>query len=109
MGKFLKYEDSNWRSFIIDTTANTIKRPKRPVTKEDLLGAIFVFNGKEAICLTVSCLTVSDVTEAIAAWFIGDGGIESVTYVTATDTFVYDESTLTNVFIDEFGREEMYI
>lgn len=104
MGKFLKYEDSNWRSFIIDITAGTIKRPKRPVTKEDLLGAIFVVNGEEAIGLAVS-----DVTATITAQVVAGGSIEAVTYTKATDAFAYDGSTLTNVFIDEFGREEKYI
>lgn len=104
MGKFLKYEDSNWRSFIIDTTAGTIKRPKRPVTKEDLLGAIFVVNGEEAIGLAVS-----DVTATITAQIVAGGSIEAVTYTKATDVFTLGSTTLTNIMIDEFGREEMYI
>ena len=29
MGKFLKYESSNYRTFAIDTTASKIKRPER--------------------------------------------------------------------------------
>lgn len=104
MGKFLKYEDSNWRSFIIDTTASTIKRPKRPVTKEDMLGAVIQVDVDS--CIPV---TVRNSTTAVVGVIFVDGTATTLTYTKATDVFTLGSTTLTNVMIDEFGREEKYI
>lgn len=104
MGKFLKYEDSNWRSFIIDTTAGTIKRPKRTVTAEDMLGAVIQVDTDACIPVTVR----NSSTAVVGVIFV-DGTATVLTYTKATDVFTLGSTTLTNVMIDEFGREEMYI
>jgi hypothetical protein len=105
MGKFLKYEDSNWRSFIIDTTAGTIKRPKRPVTAADMLGAVIQVDVVDS-CIPV---TVRNSSTAVVGVIFVDGTATTLTYTKATDVFTLGSTTLTNVMIDEFGREEMYI
>lgn len=102
MGKFLKYEDSNFRTFVIDTTGGTIVRPKKHITKDDLLGAIFTLKGVgEAI--------VNGIAEADGVYTIYFGlalpGGRSFTYTIETDTFYIGEQALTNIMIDEFGRE----
>jgi len=104
MGKFLKYEDSNWRSFIIDTTAGTIKRPKRPVTAADMLGAVIQVDVDACIPVTVR----NSSTAVVGVIFV-DGTATTLTYTKATDVFTLGSTTLTIVMIDEFGREEMYI
>jgi hypothetical protein len=104
MGKFLKYEDSNWRSFIIDTTAGTIKRPKRPITAEDMLGAVIQVDNDA--CISV---TVKDTSIGVVGIIFVDGTTTNLTYAKATDVFILGSTTLTNVMIDEFGREEKYI
>ena len=100
MGKFLKYEDSNFRTFVIDTTAGTIVRPKRRITQEDLLGAILKIDGEEVI--VVSSI---DVTATITASVVAGGEVAQLVYTKATDAFVLGEDSLDNVMIDEFGRE----
>lgn len=104
MGKFLKWDDSNWRTYDIDTTAGSIKRPKKVITKADLMAAIFVVDGEE--CIGVSA---KEDTTAITATAIVDGAIATIVYTLATDTFALGNTTLTNKFIDEYGREEMFI
>jgi len=104
MGKFLKWDDSNWRTYDIDTTAGSIKRPKKVITKADLMAAIFVVDGEE--CIGVSA---KEDTTAITATAIVNGAIATIVYTLATDTFALGNTTLTNKFIDEYGREEMFI
>lgn len=104
MGKYLRYEDSNWRTYKIDTTASTIKRPKKHVTKEDLFGAIFEVDGE--LCTAVS---VSETSSAVTAYILVAGEATAVVYTKATDAFSLGETALTGTFIDEFGREEMFI
>ena len=100
MGKFLKYEDSNARTFVIDTTAGTIGRPKRRITKEDLLGAILTVDGEEVIAVSVV-----EATTTITASVVADGEVAQLVYTKATDAFTLGEDSLDNVMIDEFGRE----
>ena len=100
MGKFLKYEDSNFRTFVIDTTAGTIARPNRRITQEDLLGAILKIDGEEVI--VVSSI---DVTATITASVVAGGKVAQLVYTKATDAFTLGEKSLGNVMVDEFGRE----
>lgn len=100
MGKFLKYEDSNFRTFVIDTTAGTIVRPNRRITQEDLLGAILKIGGEEVI--VVSAI---DVTATITASVVAGGKVAQLVYTKATDAFTLGEKSLGNVMVDEFGRE----
>ena len=104
MGKFLKWDDSNWRTYDIDTTAGSIKRPKKVITKADLMAAIFVVDGEE--CIGVSA---KEDTTTITATAIVNGAIATIVYTFATDTFKLGNDALTNKFIDEYGREEMFI
>lgn len=112
MGKFFKYENSNWRTFVIDTTAETIKRPKRKVTLADMIGCIIELDG--AIVTPVS---VKESDGDITVVLVGDVTVESTTsagFVTLTydvsdDEFTYGETELDNIMIDEYGREEMFI
>lgn len=100
MGKFLKYEDSNFRTFVIDTTAGTIGRPKRRITKEDLLAAVIKVDGEEVILVSA----IDNGTTITASGIIG-GEVAKLVYTLATDAFALGETSLTNVMIDEFGRE----
>ena len=100
MGKFLKYEDSNFRTFVIDTTAETIVRPKRAITKEDLLGAIIVVDGEEVIIIAAV-----EASTTITATAVADGEVAQLVYTKATDAFTLGETSLTNIMVDEFGRE----
>lgn len=104
MGKFLKYEDSNWRTYKIDTTAGTIKRPKKMIAAGDMLGAIIEVDTD--VCLVI---TTRESSTAIVAVIIVDGTPTTLTYTKATDVFALGNTTLTNVFIDEYGREEIFI
>lgn len=96
MGKFLTYESNNWRTFAIDSTAATIKRPDRPITADDLLGAIIGVDKAEAIIVNVE-----DAETTIEAVYIGAEGPVTLTYTKATDTF----TGYTNIMINEFGAE----
>jgi hypothetical protein len=102
MGKFLKYEDSNFRTFVIDTTAGTIVRPKRRITKEDLLAAVIKVDGEEVVLVSAI-----DNGTTITASGIIDGEVSQLVYTLATDAFALGETSLTNVMIDEFGREHV--
>ncbi len=102
MGKFFKYEDSNFRTFKIDTTAATIQRPKRPITGADMIGAIIGVDGEQ--CLVVGS---KDGDETITASIVVDANVIVLTYTKATDAFAFGEIALTNVMIDEFGREHV--
>lgn len=104
MGKFLKWEDSNWRTYKIDTTAGTIKRPKKPITAGDMLGAIIEVDTD--VCLAI---TTRESSTAIVAVIVVDGTLTTLTYTKATDVFALGNTALTNKFIDEYGREEMFI
>ncbi len=104
MGKFLKWENSNWRTYQIDTTASTIKRPKKPITAGDMLGAIIEVDTD--VCLAI---TTRESSTAIVAVIVVDGTQTTLTYTKATDVFSLGNTTLTNKFIDEYGREEMFI
>lgn len=106
MGKFFKYEDSNWRTFVIDSTGGTIKRPKRKVTLADFVGVILDIDGAVVIPVnvtetstTIDAIVITDDTPTVA----------TLTYTKATDTFTLGEDALDNIMIDEYGREEMYI
>ena len=110
MGKFFKYEDSNWRSFIINTTDETIKRPKRKVTKADFLGAVVNVDGFD--CIVVNAGDIEGGFMATLPVY----GMVALNYNSSTDVFTFVASggsaepvTLTNIMIDEYGREEMYI
>ena len=102
MGKFLKYEDSNFRTFVIDTTAGTIVRPKRVITKEDLLAAVIKVDGEEVVLVSAI-----DSSTTITASGIVDGAVAQLVYTKATDSFALGSTSLTNVMIDEFGREQI--
>ena len=102
MGKFLKYEDSNFRTFVIDTTAGTIVRPKRVITKEDLLAAIIKVDGEEVVLASAI-----DSSTTITASGIVNGAVAQLVYTKATDSFALGSTSLTNVMIDEFGREHI--
>lgn len=104
MGKFLKWEDSNWRTYKIDTTAGTIKRPKKTIAAGDMLGAIIEVDTD--VCLAI---TTRESSTAIVAVIVVDGTPTTLTYTKATDAFALGNTTLTNTFIDEYGREEMFI
>lgn len=110
MGKFLKYEDSNFRTFTINLNAaddhGTIKRPKRPITKEDLLGAIVDIEGVEVIVNVV----FDEGNNIIFNMPIDTEGTPGkFKYSKANDAFLYlsgdSPLPLTNIMIDEFGRE----
>lgn len=100
MGKYVPYEDSNFRTFVIDTTAGTITRPKRVITKDNLLGAIIVVDGEEV--LVVAAI---ETTTTITATAVVNGEITQLVYTFATDSFTLGEDDLDNALIDEFGRE----
>lgn len=100
MGKHIPYENSNFRTFVIDTTAEMIARPKRAITKDNLLGAIIVVDGEET--LVVAAI---ETATTITATAIVDGAIAQLVYTFATDSFALGEDALDNVLIDEFGRE----
>ena len=100
MGKFLKYEDSNFRTFGIDTTGGTIVRPKRVITKEDLLAAVVKVDGEEVVLVSAI-----DSSTTITASGIVDGEVAQLVYTKATDAFAFGETSLDNIMIDEFGRE----
>ncbi len=102
MGKFFKYEDSNFRTFVIDTTAGTIGRPKRRITKEDLLAAVIKVDGEEVILVSAI-----DNGTTITASGIVNGAVTQLVYTLATDAFALGSTSLTNVMIDEFGREQI--
>jgi hypothetical protein len=104
MGKFLKWEDSNWRTYKIDTTAGTIKRPKKTIAAGDMLGAIIEVDTD--VCLAI---TTRESSTAIVAVIVVDGTLTTLTYTKATDVFALGNTALTNKFIDEYGREEMFI
>ena len=97
MGKFLTYESNNWRTFAIDTTASKIKRPDRPITAADLLGAVIGVDGAEAIIVNVE-----DKDTTIDAVYITSEGPVVLTYTKATDVF----TGYTNIMINEFGGEQ---
>lgn len=106
MGKFLKYESSNYRTFAIDTTASKIKRPNRVITAADLLGAVIGVDDAEAIIIAVE-----DKTTTIDAVYTGsDGEAVVLTYTKATNVFTTgsgnDLVTYTNIMINEFGGEQ---
>lgn len=110
MGKYFPYENSNWRTFIVDTTAETIKRPNRAITKADMTGALIEIDGYD--CIVVAANETDTVVNAV----LSINGMTLLTYTKATDTFTVTANggvdpavTLTNVFIDEYGRKEMYI
>lgn len=100
MGKFFKYEDSNFRTFKIDTTAATIQRPKRQITGADMIGAIIEVDTD--VCTVV---TYRDTSTAVVGVLFVDGVATVLTYTKATDSFALGATSLTNVMIDEFGRE----
>lgn len=104
MGKFLKWEDSNWRTYKINTTAGTIKRPKKTIAAGDMLGAIIEVDTD--VCLAI---TTRESSTSLVAVIVVDGTPTTLTYTKATDTFALGNTTLTNKFIDEYGREEMFI
>lgn len=104
MGKFLKWEDSNWRTYKIDTTAGTIKRPKKTIAAGDMLGAIIEVDTD--VCLVI---TTRESSTSLVAVIVVDGTPTTLTYTKATDTFALGNTTLTNKFIDEYGREELFI
>lgn len=100
MGKFLKYEDSNYRTFKIDTTAGTITRPNRPIRGDDMIGAIIEVDSD--VCTVV---TYRDTSTAVVGVLFVDGVATVLTYTKSTDSFALGATSLTNVMIDEFGRE----
>ena len=100
MGKYVPYEDSNFRTFVIDTTAETITRPKRVITKDNLLGAILVVDGEEALVVAAV-----ETTTTITATAVIGGEIAQLVYTIATDSFALGKDALDNALIDEFGRE----
>lgn len=110
MGKFLKYEDSNFRTFVINLNAaddhGTIKRPKRPITTEDLLGAIVDIEGVEVI---VNVVADGGNNIMFNMPIDTDGTPGKFKYSKTNDTFSYESGEspipLTNIMIDEFGRE----
>ena len=103
MGKFLKWEDSNWRPYKIDTTAGTIKRPKK-ITAADMLGASIEVDTD--VCLAI---TTRESSTSLVAVIVVDGTMTTLTYTKATDVFTLGNDALDNVFIDEYGREEMFV
>lgn len=109
MGKFLKYEDSNARTFVVDTVKKTVKRPKRLITKEDLLGAIveLVAEGDSEVQTIV--VSVADLGTRYSFDIVSGGNTLTGTYTKSSDNFKIGEDTYTNIFVDEFGREEKYI
>lgn len=109
MGKFLKYEDANARTFVIDQLNKTVKRPKRKIAKEDLLGAIVNIDGGVDSMSQAIVLSVSDLGIGYAFPVVVGNGILSGSYIATTDTFKFGDDVYTNIFVDEFGREEKYI
>ncbi len=118
MGKFLKYEDSNFRTFVIDVVNRTVTRPKRKITKEDLLGAVVEVKAGDENNQTIICC-VGDVEDGIE-FILSAKLINGIAkYSPAKDTFEIitrgpngDTNTtgeMTNIFIDSFGREERYV
>lgn len=99
MGKFFKYEDSNYRTFKIDTTKGEITRPNRAIHGSDMIGAVIEVDTD--VCTVV---TYRDTTTAVAAVLFVDGTATVLTYTKASDLFSLGSTSLTNVFIDEFGK-----
>lgn len=101
MGKFLKYGSSNYRTFAIDTTTSKIKRPNRPITAADLLGAVISVDDAEFIIIAVE-----DTTTTIDAVYVGSKAVV-LTYTKATDVFTTGSDdnlvTYTNIMINEYG------
>lgn len=108
MGKFLKYESSNYRTFIVNPTDHTVKRPNRPLTPADMLGAIIKIGDTEVIVTAVTpsestinaSLGIPDDTPG------SDGGMATITYNKDTDTFQVNGVNFTNIMINEFGGEQ---
>lgn len=99
MGKFFKFEDAKPRTFVIDTTGETIARPMRPVTAADMIGAVLTVDDEEC-----TVLSVADSSTTITATFVAAGDVAQLIYTKATDAFALGEDSLDNVMVDEFGR-----
>lgn len=110
MGKFLKYEDSNARTFVVDAVNRTVTRPKRPITKEDLLGAIVEVAAESDTTFQTIVTMVADLKTSYSFIIVGaNNSLMQGTYTPATDVFTIDAENYTNIFVDEFGREERYV
>lgn len=113
MGRFLKYETSNARTFVINAIDKTIKRPNRRITKEDLLGAIVEVKGDgEDIYSGQSIISyVGEIQGNIIFTFHTGTRSMSGEYLPLEDTFTIaldggteGPVTYTNIFVDSFGR-----
>lgn len=112
MGKFLKWEDSNWRTYKIDTTAGTIKRPKKKITAGDMLGAIIEIDG--AVVIPIRVVDSSTTIESLIVTDVTSNGsttptLTTLVYTKADDEFSIGEDEFDNIMIDEYGREEIFI
>ena len=145
MGNFLKYESSNFRTFKIELNAvieegepvytGKMIRPKKRITKDDLLGAIISMHQvSEAANGTVTTSDFDIIMTSVGSIEISQlntetlfvhGGINlgqtsasiEILYDVSSDAFnltmlsnaaggVAAQVDLENVFVDEFGRVE---